>query len=297
LFYDLQYWHVQYNIDGFRDNPDLLVKNKFNFFNPKAGISYHKKGWKSYLSFGIANKEPNREDFESGIEQQPKPERLYDVEFGFEQVKNNYNWSATLYFMNYKNQLVLTGEINDVGAYTRTNIPKSYRAGIELQGGVKFNAWANVTANLSFSQNKVIDFAEFIDDYDNGGQKINSYQSTDIAFSPAVVGGASINFLPFKNAELSLLGKYVSKQYLDNTSNNNRVLNSFYVQDVRAIYTLKKKWLKEVNIIAQVNNIFTKKYEPNGYTFSYFVGGETVTENYYFPMAGMNIMVGVNIRL
>jgi len=297
LFYDLQYRHVQYNIDGFRDNPDLLVKNKFNFFNPKAGISYHKKGWKSYLSFGIANKEPNREDFESGIEQQPKPERLYDVELGFEQVKNNYNWSATLYFMNYKNQLVLTGEINDVGAYTRTNIPKSYRAGIELQGGVKFNAWANVTANLSFSQNKVIDFAEFIDDYDNGGQKINSYQSTDIAFSPAVVGGASINFLPFKNAELSLLGKYVSKQYLDNTSNNNRVLNSFYVQDVRAIYTLKKKWLKEVNIIAQVNNIFAKKYEPNGYTFSYFVGGETVTENYYFPMAGMNIMVGVNIRL
>ncbi len=121
--------------------------------------------------------------------------------------------------------------------------------------------------------------------------------STDIAFSPAVVGGASINFLPFKNAELSLLSKYVSKQYLDNTEKDSRSLNAFYMQDVRAIYTIKKKWLKEVNIIAQVNNIFGKKYEPNGYTYSYFVGGETVTENFYFPMAGTNFMIGLNIRL
>ena len=297
LFYDLQYRHVQYNIDGFRDNPALLVRNKFDFFNPKAGVSYNKNGWKGYFSFGIANKEPNREDFESGTAQQPEPERLNDVELGIEQVKGKYNWSATLYFMNYKNQLVLTGKINDVGAYTRTNIPKSYRAGIELQGGIKFNSWANATANLSISQNKVIDFTEFVDDYDNGGQKINNYKSTDIALSPNIVGGATINFLPVKNAELSLLSKYVSKQYLDNTSNNNRALNSFFVQDIRAAYTITTKWLKEVNIIAQVNNIFSKKYEPNGYTFSYFVGGETVTENYYFPMAGMNLMLGINIRL
>ena len=301
-FYDLQYRYVKYETEGFRDNPGLAVNSRFNFFNPKAGISYNKNGWKGYASFAIANKEPNRDDFEAGAAQQPKPERLNDVEIGIEKAKSKYNWSATLYYMNYKDQLVLTGKINDVGAYTRTNIPESYRAGIELQGGIKFNSWVNATANLALSRNKVKNFTEFIDDYDNGGQKITQFESTEIAFSPGAVGGATINFLPCKNAELSLLGKYVSRQYLDNTGNENRSLDPFYTQDIRAIYTIKKKpiatgRLKEVNIIAQVNNIFGKKYEPNGYTFSYFVGGESITENYYFPMAGTNFMIGLNIRL
>ncbi|MGB3155258.1 MAG: TonB-dependent receptor [Chitinophagaceae bacterium] len=301
-FYDLQYRHVNYAIDGFRDNPTLFIKNNFNFLNPKAGISYSKNGWKAYLSYSVANKEPNREDFESGKMLQPKPERLQDLEAGIEMIKPRYNWSATLYFMNYKDQLVLTGKINDVGAYTRTNIPKSYRAGIELQGGIKFNSRVNATANISFSQNKMKHFTEYIDDYDNGGQKTNSYPSTDIAFSPTVVGSASLNFLPVKNAELSLLSKYVSRQYLDNTENISRSLNGFYVQDIRAIYTIKKITgatgiPKEVNILVQVNNILGKKYEPNGYTFSYYSGGETLTENYYFPMAGTNFMIGVNVKL
>jgi iron complex outermembrane receptor protein len=295
-FYDLQYRHVKYNINGFRDNPTLLVKNKFDFFNPKAGISYDKKGWKSYLSFSIANKEPNRDDFEAGASQQPKPERLYDTELGIERTKKNYNWSATIYYMNYKDQLVLTGQINDVGAYTRTNIPKSYRAGIELQGGYKFNEWLNATANLAFSKNKVQNFTEYIDDYDNGGQKLNRYRSTNIALSPSVVGGATINFLPVENLELSLLNKYVSKQFLDNTQNNNRKLNGFIVQDARMIYTIRKKLPKEINISAQVNNIFNKKYEPNGYTYNYIYGGELSVNNYYFPMAGTNFMFGINIK-
>ena len=295
-FYDLQYRHVKYDIDGFRDNPTLLVKNKFNFFNPKAGISYAKNGWKNYLSFSIANKEPNRDDFEAGAAQQPKPERLYDAELGIERVKNNFTWSATLYYMNYKDQLVLTGQINDVGAYSRTNIPKSYRAGVELQGGYKFNSWMNASSNLAISKNKVQNFTEYIDDYDNGGQKINNYSSTDIALSPNIVGGAIINFLPTKKLELSLLSKYVSKQYLDNTQNNSRVLDAFFVQDLRVIYTFKKKLPKEINIIAQINNILNTKYEPNGYTYNYFYGGELSVNNYYFPMAGTNFMIGVNVK-
>jgi iron complex outermembrane recepter protein len=295
-FYDLQYRHVGYQVNGFRNSPALSLNNKFNFFNPKAGISYNKKGWKGYVSISVANKEPNRDDFETGINQQPKPERLQDIEIGVERTKGVYNWAATLFYMRYKDQLVLTGKINDVGAYTRTNIPESYRAGIELQGGVKFNSWMNAAANISFSRNKVKNFSEFIDDYDMGGQKINFFRSTDIAFSPAFVGGASLNILPFKNTELSMLGKYVSKQYLDNTENDNRSLNAFYTQDIRTIYTIKKKWLKEINIITQINNIFNKKYEPNGYSFSYIFGGETITENYYFPMAGTNFMIGVNIK-
>lgn len=297
LFTDLQYRHVGYAINGFRGNPSLSVDNYYNFFNPKFGISYNKNGWNAYASYGIAAKEPNRDDFEAGVTQMPKPERLHDIEAAIERKKGNCNWSATFYYMSYDNQLVLTGKVNDVGAYTRTNIPKSYRMGVELQGGIKFCSWMNVAANLALSKNEVKDFTEFIDDYDNGGQKTNTFQSADIAFSPAVVGGASINFIPVKNVELSLLSKYVSKQYLDNTEDDSRSLNSFYVQDVRAIYTFIPKWLKEVNIIGQVSNLFGKKYEPNGYTYSYFVSGETVTENFYFPMAGRNFMLSLNVKL
>lgn len=296
-YYDLQYRHVKYEINGFRYNPTLLIHTNYNFFNPKIGIVYKKKEWKGYLSYGIANKEPNRDDFEAGAGQQPKPERLHDIELGIEQAKNKCNWSATFFYMQYKDQLVLTGKINDVGAYTRTNIPKSYRAGIELQGAIQFNNWMNASANLALSRNKVMHFTEYIDDYDNGGQKINNYNATDIAYSPALVGGFVLNFLPSKHLEISLPGKFVSKQYLDNTQNNSRVLHAFFVQHVRAIYTFKKiAKLKELNIVAQVNNVFGKKYEPNGYTFSYIYGGTTTTENYYFPMAGMNFMLGLNAK-
>ncbi|MBL7745013.1 MAG: TonB-dependent receptor plug domain-containing protein [Chitinophagaceae bacterium] len=297
LFYDLQYRHIFYDIDGFRDNPLVKVSSDYDFFNPKAGISYNKNGWKGFFSYSIAGKEPNRDDFEAGISQQPKRERLNDIELGIERSLSKTNWSATLYYMPYKDQLVLTGKINDVGAYTRTNIPKSYRLGMELQGGTKVNDWMNIAANFAISRNKVQDFTEYIDDYDLGGQKTNHYNETDIAFSPSAVGSGVINFLPLKNFELGLIGKYVSKQYLDNTQNENRKLDAFYTQDLRLIYTIKGKWLKEMNITGQVNNIFDTKYEPNGYTFSYIYGGDTITENYYFPMAGTNFMIAVNIKL
>ena len=296
-FYDLQYRHVKYNIDGFSDNPGLMIKNNYDFLNPKVGISYNKNNWKGYLSYSIAGKEPNRDDFEAGKNQQPKRERLNDIELGIERTNKLTNWSATLYYMHYKDQLVLTGRINDVGAYTRTNIPKSYRLGIELEGAARITSWVNISGNLALSKNKVIDFTEYMDDYDLGGQKTNQYSATDIAFSPDAVGGATINLLPCPHFELSLVSKYVGKEYLDNTQNENRKLNAFYTQDVRAIYTIRIKHLRELNLTGQVNNVFNKKYEPNGYTFSYIYGGETVTENFYFPMAGVNFMIAVNIRL
>jgi iron complex outermembrane recepter protein len=155
----------------------------------------------------------------------------------------------------------------------------------------------NASANFTWSRNKVKNFSEFIDDYDNGTQQINKYNKTDIAYSPAVVSAATINFLPCKNWELSLQSKYAAKQYLDNTQHADRKLDAFFVQDARISYTIKRKTLKEINIIGQVNNLFNTKYEPNGYTFSYIYGGSPVTENYYFPMAGTNFMIGVNISL
>ena len=297
FYYDLQYRYVNYIINGFRENPGLKIGNRYHFFNPKAGISYKKNDWKAYCSYSIGRHEPNRDDYEAGINQQPKPEFLYDFEAGISQSKSANSWSANFYYMKYKDQLVLTGKINDVGAYTRTNIPKSYRLGVEFQGEAKIKSWMNVSGNIAFSRNKVQNFSEYIDDYDNGGQKVNKYSITDLAYSPGVVGGASIIFLPFEKIEISLLSKYVGKQFLDNTQNENRKLDPFYVQDTRIIYNTNYKWLKEIKFIFQVNNIFGEKYEPNGYTFSYIYGGTLTTEKYYFPMAGRNFMMGVNVGL
>lgn len=297
LYYDLQYRQVKYTIDGFRNNPALQSDSRYHFFNPKAGIVFRKNTWKTYLSYSIARKEPNRDDFEAGAAQKPSPETLHDIELGVEQQKNTFNWSATFYHMRYKDQLVLTGQINDVGAYTRTNIPDSYRAGIELQGSAKICKGFNAAANLAFSQNRVKDFTEYIDDYDNGGQKTNTYASTPIAFSPNLVAGSTLTFIPARHTELSLLGKYVSRQYLDNTGQNSRSLDPYLVQDIRVIFSWTRKKLKEIQVIGQLNNIFNTRYEPNGYTFSYIYGGVSTTENYYFPMAGRNFLVALNIRL
>ena len=297
LFYDLQFRHVQYTIDGFRDNPTLVIHSGYNFFNPKAGISYNQNGWNGYLSYSRAAKEPNRDDYEANQSQQPVAEKLNDVELGFGRRGKNYSWNAVLYYMGYKDQLVVTGKINDVGAYTRTNIPKSYRTGLEFEGAVSITKWLKASANLSLSRNKVIDFTEYVDDYDNGGQKSYDHKSADIALSPGVIGRATINFIPVKNLEIGLLSKYVSKQYLDNSQNESRKLNSYYTQDARIIYTLSKGILKEANLFFQVNNIFNKKYEPSGYTYSYIYGGSLTTENFYYPMAGTNVMAGINIKL
>src|SRR5215471_6723226 len=218
-YIDLQYRRVKYDINGFPDNRDLIIHNNYDFFNPKLGVSYTHNGWNGYLSYSIAHKEPNRDDFEAGKNQQPTPEQLNDLELGIQQTNRDYSWGVTLYYMKYKDQLVLTGKINDVGSYTRTNIPDSYRAGVELQGSAQPSDWFKATANLTLSKNKVKNFTEYIDDYDNGGQKVNLYSSTDIALSPDVVGEATVSFFPVKKIELSLLSKYVGKQYLDNTQN------------------------------------------------------------------------------
>lgn len=296
IFGDIQYRNVRYQLDGFRDNPGLFVNNTYHFINPKAGISYTNQNWSGYISYAIANKEPNRDDFEAGATQQPQHETLHDLELGVEQKNYTFNWSASLYYMKYHNQLVLTGKVNDVGAYVRTNIPNSYRMGIELQAKWQPLQWLNASGNIAFSRNKVKNFVAWYDD-DDGSQKSETYNESDISFSPSVTGSTAINFVPLQNWEISVLGKYAGKQYLDNTSNEARRLNAFYVQDFRTIYTVNKLLFSEINLVLQVNNLFNKQYEPNGYTYSYISGGALVNENYYFPMAGRNFMVGVNVKL
>lgn len=299
IFGDVQYRHVQYNMDGFKDNPSLLIKRSFNFINPKAGISYNRNGINAYFSYALANKEPNRDDFEAQQTQQPKKETLHDFELGIEKKNSRYNLGATVYYMLYKDQLVLTGSMNDVGAYTRVNTPNSYRLGLELQGGVVVNKWMNIQANTTLSKNKIKAFTSYVDEYagDNWlGQKSTTYNNTNISFSPSVIVAGSINLTPVKNLELSLLSKFVGKQYLDNTQDNGRKLNDYYTQDARFIYTVKHFLFNEWNFTAQVNNVFDRKYEANGSSYPGIYDGTMYNGVSYATMAGINYMLGVNIR-
>ncbi|ODT91273.1 MAG: TonB-dependent receptor [Sphingobacteriales bacterium SCN 48-20] len=301
LFADLQYRRVQHRMNGFEENPALTIDRSFNFFNPKAGITYRRNGWQAFVSYAHAGKEPNRDDFQASLNNQPKKETLHDFEAGVEKRTSRFSAGVNLYYMLYKDQLVQTGMINDVGAYTRINVPNSYRMGIELQGGVIINKWLNASANLTLSRNKIKAFTEFLDDYDADfewiGQQSVRHRNTDIAFSPALIAGGSINILPVKNFEISLLEKYVGRQYMDNTQNKERSLDDFFTQDVRALYTLRGKRLGEWTLIGQVNNVFNRRYEPNGYTYSYVFDGSITADKFYMPMAGTNFMVGVNVRL
>ncbi len=301
LFGDVQYRRVMYDMKGFEDNPKLYINRDLNFFNPKAGVSYTKNNWTAYVSYAVAGKEPNRDDFEAGQTTQPKKEILQDVEASVAKQMKWLNWNATLYYMQYKDQLVLTGKINDIGAYTRVNVPNSYRAGIELQVGAKLTDWLKLNAGATFSRNKIKAFTEYIDEYDADfnytGQQEIQHQHTDISFSPSWIANGSITLLPVKNCEVGLLSKYVSRQYLDNTENKARSLNSYFTEDARLIYTFKKVVFKEWSIIGQLNNVFSSQYQPNGYTFSYNYDSAPITENYYFPMAGINGVIAVNIKL
>jgi iron complex outermembrane receptor protein len=296
-FADLQYRHVTHNMEGFEGNPDLNVHRNFDFVNPKLGISYSNNGLNAYLSYALGHKEPNRDDFQASPVSQPKSETMHDVELGIEKKTASWQLGATFYYMYYHNQLVLTGQINDVGSYTRTNTPKSHRMGIELQGGAVVNDWFNFTANLTLSSNKIKSFTEYIDNWDNGGQNAVTHNHTDISFSPAVIGAATLNFKPVKSLEIGLLNKYVGKQYMDNSQDEKRKLDAFFTTDLRAGYTIKKWLFKEWYIAGQLNNVFNTLYEPNGYTYNYIYNNTLTTENGYYPMAGTNFMFSLNIKL
>lgn len=299
FYSDVQLRNVHYTTEGFRNNPTLAVNKKYNFVNPKFGLYFGSSSRKNTfaISFAKGSKEPNREDFEANTAQVPKPEILHDWEFNYTYRFKNLSIDFTGYFMDYTDQLILTGKINDVGAYTRQNVSESYRTGAELVGNYKLNKHFTLLANLSISQNKIKSFTEYMDDYDNGGQLEIMHRKKDIAFSPNFISSACLQYNYLSKLNIRLLGKYTGKQYLDNTQNTARSLAGFFTQDFDVQYSPNISKLKRLTLLGQVNNIFNKKYEPNGYTFSYFYGGVTSTENYFFPMAGTNFMIGLNIAL
>ena len=297
-FADLQVRTVAYNMKGIADKlQDISQSSSYSFFNPKLGLTYQAaENTSIYGSYSVGNKEPNRSDFVDNAPKAPLAENLNDIEVGFKTQKSNVAFSVNGYLMNYKNQLILTGKVNDVGEAIRINAPESYRMGVEIETGIQLAKTLKINANATFSSNKIKNFTETVVNYDGGDNAEIKFTETDIAFSPNTIIGSQILYNPLNDLELGFLSKYVGKQYLDNTTNENRKLNSYFTNDLRAIYTLEGKFVKEVNFSLLVNNIFNTLYESNGYTYSYIAEKQTITENFYYPQAGTNFMFGINLK-
>ncbi|OOG70661.1 TonB-dependent receptor [Algoriphagus sp. A40] len=305
LFGDLQVRGINYSFVGVNDDQRIVDGHEnYTFFNPKFGFSYEKGNRTWYASYAVANREPTRSDFtDNPITEVPRPEKLNNIEAGVRANAGRFSYNANFYYMDYRDQLILTGQINDVGAYIRENVESSYRAGIELDGAYKVSSAWTFGGNIAFSQNKIKEFTEYIDDYsvEEFQQEAITYTDTDIAFSPNVVGSAIIEFKPTKNLSLNWLSKYVGQQFLDNTGNDERALDAFFTNDLRISYSATPRFFKGLELNLLINNIFNEMYEPNGYTFSYFVPGETssrelVTENFYYPQAGTNFLLGLSLK-
>ena len=270
----------------------------FNFFNPKAGITYE---WNArhrvYFSFARGSKEPVRDDFvDSSPESRPNAERMTDFEAGYHFNARAVRVSINAYLMDYTDQLILTGKINDVGEYTRQNVRDSYRAGIESELACHLTPKWVLAGNLAISRNRIREFNEYIDDYDQGGQQVNTYRDVPIAFSPEVIAALQLIFKPAKGLSLTAANKFVGQQYLDNTANKDRSLDAFLVTDLRAEYRFSIKSIRDISFRWAVYNLFNREYAPSGYTYSYIYSGQTTTENFYYPQAGINGAIGVSVR-
>lgn len=299
LFGDVQLRTIAYQTKGIdSDLREILVDTNFVFFNPKGGLNYQfNDKVRAYASISVANREPVRTDFiDNPANKQPKHETMIDYEAGIG-IKLKKLWFRTnFYYMDYTNQLVLTGELNDVGSSIRTNVDKSYRMGIEIESNFLISKKVMLNANATFSQNKIDQFTEVLYDYTNGFDVIeNNYSNTDIAFSPNVIAAASIHYHPIKQLNLMVQTKYVGKQFLDNTSNNNRAIDAYQTVDARISFILLPKKMRELSFHVMVNNIFDTMYSSNGYTYSY-IYEDLITENFYYPQAGTNFLAGLVLK-
>jgi iron complex outermembrane receptor protein len=295
-FADLQYRTIAYEASGVENKQNEFgIDVKYDFFNPKVGLTYQfNERQQVYTSFSVANREPVRDDFVDNPGSSPKHETLYNLEVGYRKTTDRFTLQANYYLMQYKNQLVLTGKLNDVGAPVRTNVDNSYRMGIEAEATWKISTRLNWIANATLSRNKIKEFTEVLYDYGLNFDEYNvierSYSNTDISFSPNVIVGSGFSYFPVLSAEITLLTKYVGRQYLDNTSTEARSIDPYLTNDVRLRYTLNPKFMKEISLSFLINNVLDEKYESNGYTYGYLGGGDEYRENFYYPQAGRNFL-------
>ena len=318
LLLDLQTRSVRYNFLGFsNDRQPVDQAVNLHFFNPKTGLHWQfAPHWTTYGFIGLANREPNRDDYtQSTPGSRPRSERLYDLELGLKTSHSAWQASANFYWMRYRDQLVLDGRLNDVGANIRTNVAGSYRAGLEIETSTKIFSSLLFTANAAFSQNKIRRFTEYRDNWDTGGQDTLQYQRTDLAYSPNVIMYGELGWTVHEKGRHTLAvtwtGKYVGRQFLDLTSNAYTALPGYFFSNLRLNYDFKKTAGGQVSFLLALNNLFGARYVANGWTYHYTSSGyDARPDNPYarlegnavynltglFPQAGRNWMGTVILR-
>jgi len=301
---DLQFRSVSHRLEML--NAEFVPEQQpitFSFFNPKAGLQWRvHDGGRAYASIAVANREPNRDDLqETTPSSRPRSERLLDYELGYERRTGRMSTGINCYFMDYADQLVLTGELNDVGAALRTNVAKSYRAGVELMGALRISKRLTWRANAAFSRNRVRAFTEYVDDWDNGGQAAYTYAESELPFSPSVVAGSELTIHAWKSkrgiADLTLATKYVGRQFLDLSASPDRMLDPFLVNDLRLNATWLAKGTKGIDFNLTLRNLFSELYESNGWVYSYVSDGRRQEFVGLYPQAPLNLLGGVSVRL
>ncbi len=310
LFGELQNRYVDFRMAGIDDDLiDITSNHYYNFFNPRAGVSYKSGDNNVYFSYGISNREPLRADLKEyvkGVSDGTKltSERLFDYELGYRYASETFTWGANIYYMDYKDQLVLTGKLSDIGYKLQENVPDSYRLGVELEAAWSPLNWLRLDANATVSRNKIKDYTKHYAVYDNPSDwnyvrtETVTMKSTDISFSPDLVASGIVTVKPIENMRLSLVNKYVGKMYYDNTSDKAYQLNDYLISDLVAGYTFKTQTLGEIDLDFFVNNIWNKKYIANGIidVSKFDDGSPDDVYHRVFPQAPCNIMARVGIR-
>ncbi len=282
-FLDLQNRFVNYETEGLKsDREEFNIVENYSFFNPKLGVTYKISDINSlYTSYARANREPNRDDFKSGVNNH---ETLNDFELGWRHNASRVKLNTNVYYMQYKNQLVLTGAFDDVGSPIKASSGESYRLGLEVDANIKLSKSFNIQPNFAISDNKNVNFVKEI----NGTSSV--IDNTNISFSPNLVAGNIITFTAKNNLKFSLLSKYVGKQYLNNINDDNSKLDSYFVNDINVVYTINpNKLFKSITLTGLVNNVLNKKYESNGADY----GGGYI---YYYPQATTNFLIGATFK-
>jgi iron complex outermembrane receptor protein len=302
---EAQYRRVDYSVVGKNDKWDynteemqhLGIHKSFNFFNPKAGILYKINNLNEcYASFAVANREPTRTNFtDASPTKLPTSERLKDYEAGYKFHNDIVSAGANMYYMDYHNQLILTGKLNEIGEPLSENVASSYRLGIEFVGAAKFSEHVSWDASLTLSQNRINNFKEYVDNWDTGDQQTYSYKSTPIAYSPSVTWNNAFT-VSYGRFEAKLSEQYVGKQYLDNTGSAERSLDSYFVSNLRFAYTQPVKYLRGIDFSVIVNNLTDTKYISNGWSYSYYTGGSRYSDLGFYPQAGINLLAGITVK-
>ena len=307
---DLQYRHIRYTIRGVSDNYDwntsdmarLDIARTWDFFNPKVGIAYNRDGHRAYASWSVAHKEPTRDNFtDSDPDHYPTAERMMDYELGYSYSSPLFSVGANLYYMDYKNQLVVTGQLSDTGNAISVNVPDSYRMGVELQGVLKPVSWFDWNINATLSRNRIKDFVEYIYEDEWTNPISVDCGDTPIAFSPDFILHNAFNF-NVKGFEASLMSRYVSSQYMNNAKSEEAKLDSYFVSDLSLGYTFHNiHGVKELRLGVTVYNLFNEKYCNNGYSGAgyYLDGGRPVVYRYagYAAQATTNVLATVTLTL